>query len=48
MDADARAASATSTPLGIYRGYAVAGCEPGEMGIAPGLCRAEAARRSTA
>ncbi|MBV9720009.1 MAG: acetyl-CoA C-acyltransferase [Candidatus Eremiobacteraeota bacterium] len=23
------------TPLGLYRGYAVAGCEPGEMGIAP-------------
>ncbi len=23
------------TPLGAYRGYAVAGCEPGEMGIAP-------------
>ncbi len=23
------------TPLGIYRGYAVAGCDPGEMGIAP-------------
>jgi acetyl-CoA C-acetyltransferase len=23
------------TPLGIYRGYVVAGCEPGEMGIAP-------------
>jgi acetyl-CoA C-acetyltransferase len=23
------------TPLGYYRGYAVAGCEPGEMGIAP-------------
>jgi acetyl-CoA C-acetyltransferase len=23
------------TPLGIYRGYAVVGCEPGEMGIAP-------------
>jgi acetyl-CoA C-acetyltransferase len=23
------------TPLGIYRGYAVAGCEPGEMGIGP-------------
>ncbi len=23
------------TPLGIYRGYAAAGCEPGEMGIAP-------------
>jgi len=23
------------TPMGIYRGYAVAACEPGEMGIAP-------------
>lgn len=23
------------TPLGFYRGYAVAGCEPAEMGIAP-------------
>jgi acetyl-CoA C-acetyltransferase len=23
------------TPLGIYRGYAAVGCEPGEMGIAP-------------
>jgi acetyl-CoA C-acetyltransferase len=23
------------TPLGIYRGYAAAGCAPGEMGIAP-------------
>ena len=23
------------TPLGIYRGYVAAGCEPGEMGIAP-------------
>lgn len=23
------------TPLGIFRGYAVAGCEPGEMGIGP-------------
>jgi acetyl-CoA C-acetyltransferase len=22
-------------PLGVYRGYAAAGCEPGEMGIAP-------------
>ena len=22
-------------PLGLYRGYVVAGCEPGEMGIAP-------------
>ena len=27
----------------IYRGYAVAATEPGEMGIAPGLCRAETA-----
>ena len=26
---------ATLQPLGIYRGYAVAGCEPGEMGIGP-------------
>ncbi len=23
------------TPLGVYRGYVVAGCEPGEMGISP-------------
>jgi acetyl-CoA C-acetyltransferase len=23
------------TPLGVYRGYAAVGCEPGEMGIAP-------------
>jgi acetyl-CoA C-acetyltransferase len=23
------------TPLGFYRGYVVAGCDPGEMGIAP-------------
>jgi acetyl-CoA C-acetyltransferase len=23
------------TPLGLYRGYVVAGCDPGEMGIAP-------------
>ena len=23
------------TPLGIYRGIAVAGCEPDEMGIGP-------------
>jgi acetyl-CoA C-acetyltransferase len=23
------------TPLGLYRGFAVAGCEPGEMGIGP-------------
>jgi acetyl-CoA C-acetyltransferase len=29
------AAQRNLTPLGIYRGYAAAGCEPGEMGIAP-------------
>ncbi|MFZ0031280.1 MAG: acetyl-CoA C-acyltransferase [Candidatus Cybelea sp.] len=29
------ARSRNLTPLGIYRGYAAAGCEPGEMGIAP-------------
>jgi acetyl-CoA C-acetyltransferase len=34
MDA-ALARERALTPLGIYRGYAVAGCEPGEMGIAP-------------
>lgn len=30
-----RAASSTVKPLGIFRGYAVAGCEPDEMGIGP-------------
>jgi acetyl-CoA C-acetyltransferase len=34
MDA-ALARDRNLTPLGIYRGYVVAGCEPGEMGIAP-------------
>ncbi|MBV8345334.1 MAG: acetyl-CoA C-acyltransferase [Candidatus Eremiobacteraeota bacterium] len=34
MDA-ALAQKRTLAPLGIYRGYAVAGCAPGEMGIAP-------------
>lgn len=29
------AASLNATPLGIYRGIAVAGCEPDEMGIGP-------------
>ena len=29
------AAKRNLTPLGIYRGFAVAGCEPGEMGIGP-------------
>ena len=32
---EARRASAISTPLGIYRGIAVAGCDPDEMGIGP-------------
>ena len=27
-------------PLGIFRGFAVAGCEPDEMGDRPRLCRA--------
>ena len=31
----ATAAKHTVTPLGIYRGMAVAGCEPDEMGIGP-------------
>ncbi|MBV9233604.1 MAG: acetyl-CoA C-acyltransferase [Candidatus Eremiobacteraeota bacterium] len=31
------AATRNLQPLGVYRGYAVAGCEPGEMGIAPVL-----------
>ena len=29
------AAKRNLSPLGIYRGFAVAGCEPGEMGIGP-------------
>jgi acetyl-CoA C-acetyltransferase len=34
--ADARCAERRGLPvLGIYRGFAVAGCEPGEMGIGP-------------
>lgn len=32
---DATAAKSSVTPLGIYRGIAVAGCEPDEMGIGP-------------
>jgi acetyl-CoA C-acetyltransferase len=31
----AEAARRNLQPLGIYRGFAVAGCEPGEMGIGP-------------
>ena len=31
-------------PLGIFRGFAVAGCEPDEMGVGTHLCGAEAAR----
>ena len=33
---EARLASQRNlTPLGVYRGIAVAGCEPDEMGIGP-------------
>src|SRR5262249_31853617 len=32
---DAAAAKTGATPLGIFRGFAVAGCEPREMGIGP-------------
>lgn len=35
MMSDAKAAACGATPLGIYRGFAVAGCEPDEMGIGP-------------
>ena len=35
MSARARGASSGSKPLGIFRGFAVAGCEPDEMGIGP-------------
>lgn len=34
---DAEAARRNLTPLGIFRGFAVAGCEPDEMGIGPAL-----------
>ena len=32
---DARAAQLGLAPLGVFRGFAVAGCEPDEMGIGP-------------
>jgi acetyl-CoA C-acetyltransferase len=32
---DAAAAKTGAKPLGIFRGFAVAGCEPNEMGIGP-------------
>jgi acetyl-CoA C-acetyltransferase len=32
---DAEAARRDLAPLGVFRGFAVAGCEPGEMGIGP-------------
>ncbi len=32
---DAEAARRGLTPMGLFRGFAVAGCEPGEMGIGP-------------
>ena len=35
MMSDAEAARLGLTPLGIFRGYATAGCEPDEMGIGP-------------
>ena len=34
MSAD-RAAALGLTPLGVYRGFTIAGCEPDEMGIGP-------------
>ncbi|CAN5688892.1 acetyl-CoA C-acyltransferase [soil metagenome] len=37
MMAEAEAGRAGLTPLGAFRGYAVAGCEPDEMGIGPVL-----------
>jgi acetyl-CoA acetyltransferase family protein len=35
MMSDTEAAKRGLTPLGIFRGFAVAGCEPDEMGIGP-------------
>jgi acetyl-CoA C-acetyltransferase len=32
---DRAAAKTAATPLGVFRGFAVAGCEPNEMGIGP-------------
>ncbi len=32
---DKAAAAAGRTPLGVFRGFAIAGCEPDEMGIGP-------------
>src|SRR5262249_17242072 len=32
---DAAAAKSGAKPLGVFRGFAVAGCEPAEMGIGP-------------
>ena len=40
---DKEAAKRKIKPLGIFRGFAVAGCEPDEMGIGPVLRRAAAA-----
>ncbi len=47
MDAQA-AAQRGLTPLGFYRGYAVAGCDPGEMGIGPVFAVPKLLGRSTA
>jgi acetyl-CoA C-acetyltransferase len=35
MMSDKKAAELGATPMGIFRGFAVAGCEPDEMGIGP-------------
>ena len=35
MMSDSKAAQLGATPLGIFRGFAVEGCEPDEMGIGP-------------
>ena len=35
MMSDAEAARRGITPMGVFRGFAVAGCEPDEMGIGP-------------
>ena len=34
-----------ASPLGIFRGFAVAGCNPDEMGIGPCVRRAETAQK---
>ena len=43
---DKLAAQKGLKPLGIFRGFVAAGCEPDEMGSGPGLRRAAAAQAS--